>query len=257
MVFSIILKFDTKSPALFSLNTVVSLSKFSWDYLPQLSRIHFLKTLPSHSLLPPRQHHGFNVLKTLHYTHQTSLESQDHTIIQSLPGCHFHLDVMSSIMLLPLRSKFILSHFTLWCSHWEPENDISSWAFLLASSSRSISGRLKAGRISLFIFLVVCVCVRGWGCASFWWATSCLRFLSVLWLPHSCNSHPFLKQQLNPVYLFSNTCRKSFNSDIRTSCQFLHLGAVCPGPTAGAGGGCIFDFLDTQSSSVKVLPQIC
>ena len=156
------------------------------------------------------------------------------------PGCHFHLDVMSSIMLLPLRSKFILSHFTLWCSHWEPENDISSWAFLLASSSRSIRGRLKAGRISLFIFLVVCVCVRGWGCASFWWATSCLRFLSVLWLPHSCNSHPFLKQQLNPVYLFSNTCRKSFNSDIRTSCQFLHLGAVCPGPTAGAGGRVAF-----------------
>ena len=80
MVFPIILKFDTKSPALFSVNTVVSLSQFSLDCLPQLSRIQFLKTLPSHSLLPPRQHHGFNVLKTLRYTHQTSLESQDRTI---------------------------------------------------------------------------------------------------------------------------------------------------------------------------------
>ena len=71
----------------------------------------------------------------------------------------------------------------------------------------------------------------------------------------SCNSHSFLKQQLNPVYLFSNTCIKSFNKGIRTSCQFLHPRAVCPGPTGvGVGWGDIFEFLDTQSSSVKILP---
>ena len=108
------------------------------------------------------------------------------------PGCHFHLDVMSSIMLLPLSSKFILSHFTLWCSHWEPENSISSWAFLLDSSSRSIRGRLKAGRALTQISEPA--------------ASSCILELCVL------------------------------------------------DPRRGRGWWCIFEFLDTQSSSVKVLP---